>query len=178
MKNRTLDSEKLQLEPLNINHAPEMFEVLKDPLIYQYIPDMPPSSLEVLIKRYKFLSDESSSESNQLWFNWLIRIKNTNECAGYIQATTYPDNTGDFAFVLSSKYWGQGIAYEASLLAMDFLQKQHDIKELYATVSNHNNRSIKLLSRLKFEERDHKDYPHGEAEVGDKVFFIKLEDII
>ena len=39
---------RLVLEPLTVAHAPAMFVVLRDPLIYRYLDFEPPESLEHL----------------------------------------------------------------------------------------------------------------------------------
>jgi hypothetical protein len=41
-----LETDRLVLEPLQVSHAERMFELLGDPVLYRYLDDAPPSSLD------------------------------------------------------------------------------------------------------------------------------------
>jgi len=170
-----LQTERLRLEPLVEDHAVEMFDALGDPQIYSFIPEKPPLSIAALRQRYRMLQRGTSADGSQLWLNWVIRIISSNRCVGYVQATVHAGRTADFAYVLASAFWGRGIAMEACVAAIDFLETELAVRSLYATVSAENHRSVRLLARLGFGEVDAARYPHGKVVEGDRVFSLALD---
>ena len=83
---QTITAADLVLEPLTVAHAPEMFEVLCDPLTHQYIDHPPPSSVDHLRAVYKQLETRKSPDGRQLWLNWVVRLPG-QPAMGYVQAT-------------------------------------------------------------------------------------------
>jgi len=152
-----------------------MFDALGDPQIYRFIPEEPPLSTTALRQRYRLLQRGASADGSQLWLNWVIRIVSSDRCVGYVQATVHEDRTADFAYVLAPAFWGRGIAAEACVAAIDFLETELAVRSLYATVSAGNLRSVRLLARLGFGEVDAACYPHGKVIEGDRVFCLALD---
>ena len=74
-------SSRISLEEITQEHADEMFEVLNDPKIYEYIPDLPPESIEALRNKYKHLAVGISPDGNERWLNWVVR-DNTSKTLG------------------------------------------------------------------------------------------------
>jgi len=152
-----------------------MFAALSDPQLYRFIPEKPPLSTAALRQRYRTLQGGTSADGLQLWLNWAIRIVSSDRCVGYVQATIHAGRTADFAYVLASAFWGHGIATEACVAAIDFLETELAVRSLYATVSAENHRSVRLLARLGFGEVDAARYPHGKVVEGDRVFSLALD---
>ena len=63
---RPLNTERLALEPLTIDHAAEMVAVLADPALYEFTGGEPPGEAE-LTARY------ARQTSNPAWLNWIVR---------------------------------------------------------------------------------------------------------
>jgi len=164
-----IESKTLRLEPLTVAHAEEMFESLSSPALYDYMPGAPPLSVAALRERYAKLAGGTSADGRQLWLNWIIRLA-SGRCVGFVQATIYPARTGDFAFVLAPECWGRGVAFEACRAAIPYIADELRVTELFATVDPKNTRSIRLLTRLGFNEVPPALYPHGEVEANDRVF--------
>ena len=106
-----IEAPAFTLEPQTVAHADEMFEVLGDPAIYEY-ENEPPQSLEWLRERFAKLETRLSADGTEHWLNWVIRLP-TGELAGYVQATVRPGGRAEIAYVLSSRYWGCGLARRA-----------------------------------------------------------------
>jgi RimJ/RimL family protein N-acetyltransferase len=117
----------------------------------------------------RLLETRRSPNGRDQWLNWIVRL-HSGECAGFVQATIYPAQTGDFAFVLAPEYWGRRIAFEACHAALPYLARELGVVALFATVDPRNARSIRLLMRLGFSEVTPAQYPHGDVEPGDRVF--------
>ena len=138
----------LTLEPQTATHAAEMFEVLRDPAIYEY-ENAPPPSLEWLRKRFERLESRCSPDGHAQWLNWVIRLPDT-ALAGYVQATVTPDGVAAIAYELASAYWGRGIARNAVRAMIGELVQHHGVHTLTAVLKRRNERSRRLLERLGF----------------------------
>lgn len=164
-----IESATLRLEPLVAAHADEMFGPMCAAAIYDYIPGQRPVSVLALRQRYQQLERGHSASGRERWLNWIVRLA-SGQCAGYVQATVHPGSTADFAFVFAPEHWGRGVAFEACRAALPRLAGEFGVRAVFATVDPRNTRSIRLLERLGFGEVSANDYPHGEVELGDRVF--------
>lgn len=138
----------LTLEPQTVAHAKEMFEVLRDPAIYEYENEAPPS-LEWLRARFARLESRQSEDGHERWLNWVIRLP-TSELVGYVQATVYPDFRAAIAYELSSAYWRRGLARQAVEAMISELVERYRVRRLSAVLKHENLRSLRLLERLGF----------------------------
>ena len=145
---RTIAGKNVSLEPQVAGHAEEMFVVLGDPAIYEY-ENAPPSSPEWLRERFTKLETRRSPEGAQLWLNWVVR-RRTGSLIGYVQATVLPTGRAAIAYVLSSKYWGRGLALEACGAMIAELAEGYGVRTVYALFKRRNVRSARLLERLGF----------------------------
>jgi len=158
------------LEPLTAGHAEELFPLLADRQIYQFISDEPPISVVALAERYRRLESRCSPDRSQQWLNWAIRRLDDGPCVGYLQATIHPGGTADFAFVLGSAFWGLGLAREASVLVLRALFTEFGVTSVFATTDQRNFRASGLLTRLGFARIQSTSYPHGDVLSSDQAF--------
>ena len=82
---QALATTKLQLEPLTVGHAEDMFAVLRSPLLYEYLDPKPPASIEHLRERYARLERRQSPDGAEQWLNWVVR--HNGHLIGFVQAT-------------------------------------------------------------------------------------------
>ena len=146
---RTLATARTTLEPQLASHATEMFVVLQDPRIYEYEND-PPASEAWLRERYSKLETRRSGDGTEHWLNWIVRIA-PGEAIGYVQASVEPGGRAFVAYVLASRWWGQGLAFEAVQAMMDELREAYSAKRFVAVFKRRNERSRALLVRLGFQ---------------------------
>jgi [ribosomal protein S5]-alanine N-acetyltransferase len=99
------------LEPQTAAHAAEMYDVLRDPKIYEF-ENSPPVSSDWLAARFAKLESRLSPDGTQQWLNWVVRVP-TGALAGYVQATIDGDGTAHIAYELASPFWRQGIGRAA-----------------------------------------------------------------
>lgn len=145
-------SKSLILEPLKKDHASRLFEVLKDPEIYIYIPEDPPISKEALAKKFNTLSKGAPSYLDELWLNYAVYDSEISQYIGTLQATIFMnDKTASVAYILNSNYWGKGYATQALSLMINKLIKEYKIVEFEACIDTRNTKSIELIKRLGFE---------------------------
>ena len=146
---RTLQANGLVLEPQLATHAEEMFALLAEPAIHAYLDQPPPATVEVLRHRFGLLESRLSADGREHWLNWVIRL-DCGVLAGFIQATVCADGLAWIAFVLGSAHWGQGIAQRATRAALDECAARYGATHWLATADRSNERSLRLLSRLRF----------------------------
>jgi RimJ/RimL family protein N-acetyltransferase len=141
----SLRTARLVLEPLTVAHAPAMFDVLRDPLIYTYLDFGPPTSLAHLQRVYAALERRASPDGTEEWLNWIVVLDGAP--IGVVQATISAGGC-EVAYILHSAHWGRGYALEAMTAMLAHLGE----RAFFANVEETNARSIRLLERLGFRE--------------------------
>ncbi|WP_329068978.1 GNAT family N-acetyltransferase [Streptomyces sp. NBC_01429] len=126
-----IDTERLTLLPLRVEHAEEMAAVLGDPALHRYIGGAPATAQE-LRKRYARMVAGSPLPVIS-WCNWVISVEEEagrGRClAGYVQATVTPSRDGaglvaEIAWVVGGAWQGRGIAKEAARGLVRWLEER------------------------------------------------------
>jgi ribosomal-protein-alanine N-acetyltransferase len=139
------------MEPLEESHAAELFDGLRDELLYEFIGDQPPTGVDALRERYRRLATRTSPDGEEGWLNWALRTRATERSIGWTQATIHPDRSAHVAYVLFREAWGHGYAREAVAAMIAHLRDEWSVTRVRATVDTRNRRSIALLEALGFE---------------------------
>jgi RimJ/RimL family protein N-acetyltransferase len=111
-----LETERLMLEPLRVEHAEEMVDLLADRALYAFYADEASPTLAELRERYERQSRGRSSDGREEWHNWILRLRTTGDAVGFVQATVTGDDsarTVELAWVVGSAYQRHGLAGEA-----------------------------------------------------------------
>jgi RimJ/RimL family protein N-acetyltransferase len=170
---RVIEAGSLRLEPQTATHAAEMFAVLGDPAIYEH-ENQPPASVEWLRERFLRLETRTSSDGREWWLNWVIRIP-SSELIGYVQATIYPGGRANIAYVLSSAYWGQGYARQATEAMIAELADHYGVRDVFAVLKESNVRSVRLLERLGFAPASPEQHDAQQVEPDEVLFCRTVE---
>jgi RimJ/RimL family protein N-acetyltransferase len=136
---------RLLLEPLSVEHAAAMIEVLADPSLYDYTGGEIPS-LTVLEKRYATQAVGHSDDGSQWWLNWVVTKRDVGTPVGFVQATVEDDGVSlvaDIAWVISPNWQGQGIASEAAQAMVAWL-RSHGVHRLTAHIHPDHQASMKV----------------------------------
>ena len=88
MTTPALGDGRLVLEPLRVDHAAEMVDVLSDAGLYAFTGGSPPSRDE-LERRYE-RQVTGSGDTDEVWHTWVVRLGDGGPAVGYIQATVRP----------------------------------------------------------------------------------------
>ncbi|MGF1587638.1 MAG: GNAT family N-acetyltransferase [Pleurocapsa sp.] len=161
-----LETERLQLEPLQPKHAIALFSVIQAKRIYQYIPQDPPTSLKALEQRYQKLATRLSPDGHEAWLNWAIYHKQQQVYIGQVEATVLANRVCQIAYLFSPRFWGNGYATESCRQIIIELRQNYRISEVVAEVDTRNLASIQLLQRLGFirlETRKNADFFKGSS---------------
>jgi RimJ/RimL family protein N-acetyltransferase len=122
-----IESPRLVLEPLRLEHAEEMLSVLSDQDIYVHTGGEPPS-LAALRSRYARQAAGQSPDRSQGWLNWIIRDRETRLAIGTVQATLRSGHGGyvaaELAWVVGVAHQGRGYATEATRAMIGWLRRE------------------------------------------------------
>jgi RimJ/RimL family protein N-acetyltransferase len=115
----TLNTKRLALEPLRVDHAEEMVSVLADERLYAFTGGRAPT-LGELKERYTRQAAGRSPDGVEWWLNWIVRRAADGSAMGFVQAAISEDpgppvpTTAVLAWVLGVSFQGQGYAREAT----------------------------------------------------------------
>ncbi|MET7640902.1 GNAT family N-acetyltransferase [Streptomyces sp. NPDC005438] len=116
-----IETGRLSLLPLAVEHAEEMAEVLSDPALHHFTGGEPlgPRPLRT---RYERLV-AGSPDPAVTWWNWVIHLRCEGRRVGTAQATvtTGEDPHTEVAWVVGTPWQGRGIATEAARGLVDWL---------------------------------------------------------
>ena len=108
---------RLDVEPLSEAHAAELAPVLDDPALHEFIGGVPLSA-SALAARYARLATRRSPSGDQLWGNWVLRVRESGLAVGTVQATLPAGGPAagpaEVAWVVARAGQGRGYAKEAA----------------------------------------------------------------
>jgi RimJ/RimL family protein N-acetyltransferase len=167
----TLESMRLRLVPLRPEHAALLFEPMRDPLQFRYIPADPPASEAELRARFERAS-HGSPEPGILWYNWLVRTLDDNVPVGGVQATV-EGSTAHIAYWLVRSAQGRGYGREAAQAAIEALIERDGVTRIEARIDTRNVRSIRLVKWLGFRlDQTIKNADHFKGAPSDEYHFV------
>ncbi len=111
-----LESDRLVLEPLRVEHAEELAPVLDDPALHEFIGGRPASAARLRARFARQVAGRSP-DGRERWLNWVVRLRASGAAVGTVQATVRRDagqRYADLAWVIARAYQGQGLAKEAA----------------------------------------------------------------
>lgn len=123
---RPLAGPRLLLEPLRVEHAPEMALLLDDPDLHAFIGGHP-AGLRELQDQYRRQVVGHSPDGSQHWLNWVLRRREDGRVVGTVQATVTEEQAGlvtEVAWVVATAFQGRGYAQEAAQLMVAWLRDQ------------------------------------------------------
>jgi RimJ/RimL family protein N-acetyltransferase len=121
----TIVTARLRLNPLRLEDADEMVDVLDDPMLHEFTGGEP-ATLAELRDRYASWVRGSGSDT-ELWLNWIVRNVADGSAVGALQATVENPDTSPEALVawtIGCAWQRQGYASEATIGLMQWLARQ------------------------------------------------------
>jgi RimJ/RimL family protein N-acetyltransferase len=118
-----LQTLRLALEPLRLDHAEEMVSVLADERLYAFTGGTPPA-LDELRERYLRQAAGRSPDGVERWLNWIVRRTEDGVAVGFVQAAISedpPPPSAVLAWVLGIRFQGRGYAREAAATVVAWL---------------------------------------------------------
>jgi RimJ/RimL family protein N-acetyltransferase len=121
-----IETARLLLDPLTVEHAHEMVDVLAFPELYAFIGGRPPSLAE-LRARYASQAVGRSPDGSECWLNWIVRHRQTSAAVGFVQATVRERDHGpvaSVAWLLAPCGQHRGLATEAATAMLAWLRSR------------------------------------------------------
>lgn len=141
-----LRTDRLDLLPITREHAPQMFDVLNDPQLYEFTGSSPPADAGSLARLYEYWEKRIAPDGSELWLNWAMRLRTKDVLIGHVQAGVQPDHAS-MAWVLGLRWQHQGYATEAARAVIQWLL-QLGVREVRASIHPAHTASIKVAERL------------------------------
>jgi len=139
--------EGVTLEQQLASHAAELYAVISDPTVYEFIDSKEPASEAALRERLTKLETRLSPDGTEHWLNWVVR-DSAGKVVGYVQATVTPDHAAEIAYVLGRAHWRKGYAYAACVAMISELRSSYGVTRVTATLDPANDASLALLRKL------------------------------
>ena len=140
---------RIRIEPLVPGHAELLFDDLRDPALYTFIPDEPPASLADLIEQYERWNAGPPGERGEIWCNWVMVDVSDGRPIGTLQATLHADGHATIAYTVVARRWREGLAREGVGWLLSHLAER-GVPLVEARVDTRNVASIRLLEVLGF----------------------------
>ena len=142
-----IETERLILRKFTLEDAEQSFKMATDPAVMKYIVGERYTSVDQvreMIKKNVFGDYEKYGFGRMA-----ITLKPANELIGF-SGLKYNDDFEevDIGYRLMKKYWGQGIATEASRPFMDIGFRELKLKRIVALAFEENTGSIKVMNKL------------------------------
>jgi RimJ/RimL family protein N-acetyltransferase len=146
-----LESSRLVLEPLRIDHASELAPVLDDPSLHRFTGGSP-ATAEELRRRFERQALGRSPDGRAGWLNWVVRERATARVVGTVQATVKdgPVRTAELAWVVGSQHQGNGFAREAAATMAEWLHAQ-GVTRLRANIHPRHHASVAVAQAIGLE---------------------------
>jgi RimJ/RimL family protein N-acetyltransferase len=139
---------RLAIEPLSLDHAAGLHAALDHADVHRFLRAPDVTTLDALRARIERLA-AAPPPAGERWWNFAVRLRADRSVIGRLEATTCGD-WGEIAYVFGPRWWGQGLASEATAWLVRQLA-DHGAPELWAAVHPGNTASQRLLARLGFQ---------------------------
>lgn len=140
---------RFTMEERRVAHATELFEVLRDPCLYEFLDEAPPKSAKELAEKLARSEHRKSPDGKEHWLNWVVRGE-TGAIAGYVQSTVEESKEVNVAYVFSRAFKGQGIATAAVRRMIELVVTEYQPTTLFIVTESGNLPSLRLAERLGF----------------------------
>jgi RimJ/RimL family protein N-acetyltransferase len=139
----------MRLEPRSVIHAEELFDVLSEPRLYEFIEEEPPVSVQALRAKLARSESRRSPDGSQHWLNWVVRDE-SHRIAGYVQTTIMANGEAHVAYMLGSAFWGRGLGSQAVAAMIAMVAAEFGVRTFNILAERTNVQSVRLAERLGF----------------------------
>ncbi len=168
-----LSTDRLLIEPLDHEHAAGLVTALSDNSVGAYLGGPAVTTVDALHAWIDQLTLGPSAEmAEDHWWNWAVRRSRDGLILGYIQATGYTD-WAEVAYVFGPATRGRGYATEAVRWLIAHLA-DGGRSELWAAVHHDNAASIRLITRVGFNQVATATRQLASFDEGDLLFQLRV----
>jgi ribosomal-protein-alanine N-acetyltransferase len=150
--NSVVSTKRLIIEPLNRSHAHELFPLMQNSKIYEWISSTAPMDVGKLAEVWAKRETRLSPKGNEAWLNWVVKRSCDGAYVGKIDVSVDSENVAtNVGYFFFPDHWGSGYASEAILAIAEHLATQGIVK-MVATVTLGNVASYRVLEKAGFEK--------------------------
>lgn len=113
---------RLELRRTRVEDAAAMFEALRLPAMYVYIPRAAPRCIEDVAARFARVMQETAPDRAEQWLNWTVWLRETGTPVGTIEATVSPDHYVSIGYLFDPRVWRRGYGREAVSAMIEHLR--------------------------------------------------------
>jgi|APFre7841882724_1041349.scaffolds.fasta_scaffold07850_3 RimJ/RimL family protein N-acetyltransferase len=150
----TLETARLELEPLAVAHAASMFEGFADTRMYAWVDAAPPADVAELAERFARVMDPYA-RAGELWLNWTVTRRDDGSRVGVVEVTLRDDRVAHLASYVFPQHERQGFGREACAAVIDHLWRAYDAREIRIETDFRNVPARCLAESLGFARRRH-----------------------
>lgn len=144
---------RLELRRTRVEDAAAMFEALRHPDIYPYLPRNAPKTAEELAQRFARVMQETAPDRAEQWLNWTVWLTESSAPLGTVEATVNPAGNVSIGYMFDPRVWRRGYAREAVAEMLRQLEA-HGARRFEATIDVRNIASKRLVAALGFAHVD------------------------
>jgi RimJ/RimL family protein N-acetyltransferase len=145
-----LQTPRLDLEPVQPDHAREVWAQLDDDRMWRYFPALRPATIEELRALYEKWA-RGSPHADQVWLNWLCRNRASGALVGSVQATVFPrEGSSYIAYAIYPAHQRKGYAREAAQAVIAYVKGAYGVHRFFAEMDMRNEPSYRLAESLGF----------------------------
>ena len=144
-------TERLILREILPSDIDGMFELDSDPEVHKYLGNNPVTDRAQIEEVISFIRQQYTDNGIG---RWAIIDRKTNQFIGWTglkyvrELINNHQNYYDLGYRILRTYWGQGIATETAIIALDYAFNVLGIKEVYAAASIENGGSNRILQKI------------------------------
>ncbi len=126
---------RLRLDPLRAADAEDLVGVLADEGLDAFTGGTPPD-LGTLRRRFTEQARQVSPDGRELWLNWTVRLRDSGEAVGYVQATVDDQLNAEIAYLIAARWQNRGIATEAVGGMVASLRERPGVRTVSACIAS------------------------------------------
>ena len=165
-----LKTERLLLRPFRLSDIDAVFEYASDPLWAEFYPrPYDRGAAEHMVARAVL-----ASWDRQAKFAMVL----DNRIAGLVDLTVDSDHqTAELGFDVARAMWGQGLALEAAIAAVDWGFREYGLAKVFARTDSRNTRSRRVMEKLGITcDGTHRSAEFLRGERADEVIYAVLRE--
>ena len=152
-----LQTRRLDLEPVRVAHAAEIWPQLDDERMWRYFPRLRPKTIDDLRALYAKW-ERGSADAGEVWWNWLCRDRASGELTAAMQATVMVDERVAYvAYAVYVRHQRKGFAREAVQTIVERVRGTFGITRFLAVMDTRNEPSYRLAESLGFTRTQTRD---------------------
>lgn len=141
---------RLELRRTRVEDAAPMFDALRDPQMYAFIPRSAPQDVGEVAQRFARITAETAPGRAEQWLNWTVWLREDNAPIGMVEATVPADQRVSIGYMFDPRFWRRGYGREAVKAMLDHLVA-HGARGFEASIDVRNAASKALIASLGFK---------------------------